>query len=210
MPEDDGILLPPSLVAVPGATPALIGGVFAAAAGLYRAAPWTLLGEQTPLEVCCPAGSTRRLVVVLGAGGQAYGLCAYDSAADLQQALESADPLAAAGALRWLALSYEPSHFIARQDLEAVKQHGWQAAEAQAYPAITRLGMPGPDLHAPFLEDLVWLEGALPALAEFCQGYPAQEAPSRREQGAWTSVVKTHRGPAEVSVRILASGNITR
>jgi hypothetical protein len=45
------------------------------------------------------------------------------------------------------------------------------AGEA-AYPAIARIGSPGPDLQPPALQDLLWLEGCLPALCQFFTSYP--------------------------------------
>ena len=112
MPDGEHLLLPPSLVGISGVTPDLIGSVFAAAAELYHIEPWKRLGGETPIEVRCPQGAPSRLAVVLGAAGQAFGLCVYDSAADLRRALAGADPLEAARAVNWLGVRVLSDRFL--------------------------------------------------------------------------------------------------
>ena len=197
MPEGEHLLLPPSLISIPGVTPDLIGSVFAAAAELYHIGPWKRLGGETPIEVRCPRQAPARLVVVLGAAGQAYGLCVYDSAADLSKALAGADPLEAARALNWLALSYESDDFLAAEDLAAIQHFGWHVAAEGAYPAITRIGSPGPELHSPTVGDLLWLDGALRGLGKFTLHHlNAQQAVLQ---------VETSRGAVELALRISGS-----
>ena len=154
-------LLPPALLSVPGVTPQLLQSLFAAAADFYSIQPWSILKGEKVIAVRSPE---LRLVVVMGAGGQAFGISVYDSPADLQLMFQLDDPLAAAGALCWLALTYETAEYIDRDDLKAIHQHGWPVAGIDAYPAIARIGTPGPDLQPPTLQDLLWLEGCLRAL----------------------------------------------
>lgn len=161
-------LLPPALLSVPGVTPQLLQSLFAAAADFYSLQPWTILNGEKVIAVRSP---DLRLVVVMGAGGQAFGISVYDSPADLQLMLHLDDPLAAAGALCWLALTYETAEYIDRDDLKAIHQHDWPLAGIEAYPAITRIGTPGPDLQPPTLQDLLWLEGCLQALCLLFSSY---------------------------------------
>jgi hypothetical protein len=155
------MLLPPALLAVPGVTPQLLGSLFAAAADFHAIQPWKFLKKEIVIQVYAP---DRRLVVLMGAGGQAFGLSIYDSPADLQRMYRSTDPLDAAEALCWLTLSYETAEYLARDDLDALNQYGWRVAGEAAYPAIARIGTPGPDMQPPSLQDLLWLEGCLRAL----------------------------------------------
>ena len=205
MPEEEHPLLPPSLLSIPGVTPALLGSVFTAAAVLYRIEPWKRLAEEVPIEVRCPRQAPPRLVVMLGAGGQAYGLCAYDSAADLRMAQESADPLEAASGLNWLALSYDSADFLALEDIEAAQRFGWLVAAEEAYPAITRLGSPGPGMHPPTLEDLLWLDGALRGLGEFFTYPLVLDNHGGLKPQAAVLRVEASQGPCELAQRIPGS-----
>jgi len=161
MSETDPLLLPPALLSVRGVRPQLLQSLFAAAADFYEIQPWTVLKGEKVIEVQSP---DPRLVVVMGAAGQSFGISVYDSPDDLQRMYRAADPLDAAGALCWLALSYETAEYLDRDDLQAIHQYGWRVAGEAAYPAIVRIGSPGPDLQPPTLRDLLWLEGCLRAL----------------------------------------------
>jgi hypothetical protein len=200
-PEAEHPLLPPSLLSIPGVTPALLGSVFAAAAELHRIEPWKRLGGETPIEVRCPRGSPPRLVVLLGAGGQAFGLCVYDRAADLRRAQESADPLEMAGGLSWLALSYDSADFLAMEDLEAAKRYGWPVAAEEAYPAIARLGL---ELRPPALEDLRWLDGALRGLGEYFTRHAEADGSDQVKPQRAVLRVETCEGSLELALRIPA------
>jgi len=204
LPDDDHPLLPPGLLSIPGVTPALLGSVFAAAAELYRIGPWKRLAGETPIELRCPQQAPPRLLVVLGAGGQAFGLCVYDSAGDLSRAQESADPLETAGGLNWLALSYDSADFLALEDLAAVERFGWPVAGEEAYPAITRLGSPGPELHPPTLDDLIWLDGALRGMGEYITHHLELDEHSRLAPYQVVLQVETSAGPVELGLRIPA------
>jgi len=204
MPDEEHPLLPPGLLSITGVTPALLGSVFAAAAELYRIGPWKRLAGETPIEVRCPQQAPPRLVVMLGAGGQAFGLCAYDSAADLRMAQESADPLETAGGLNWLALSYDSDDFMAVEDLAAVGRFGWPVAGEEAYPAIARLGSPGPELHSPALDDLRWLDGALRGLGDYFTHHLELDERSRLVPYQAVLRVETSDGPVELALRIPA------
>lgn len=169
--SEDFPLLPPSLTQVPGVSPALLEGIFAAAADFYSLSPWGALGGETNIAVHIPSQSEARLVVVMGAGGQVYGVSVYDSAADLQRMYRLDDPLAAAAEISWLALTYETAEYMSADDRWAIERFGWRVANPSAYPAIVRIGAPGPELRPPQLDDLVWLEGALRSLCLFVEHY---------------------------------------
>ncbi len=170
--SENPLLLPPSLTSVPGVSHGLLASLFQAAAEFYALAPWLALGSETNLAIHYPGAAEARLVVVMGSGGQAYGLSVYDCLDDLRRMYQLNDPLAAANELCWLALTYETAEYLSRADLRAVERFGWQVANPSAYPAIVRIGSPGPELHPPLLTDLVWLEGALRILTQFLRQRP--------------------------------------
>lgn len=161
--DSEPMLLPPALLEVPGVTPQILQSLFAAAAEFYAIQPWKFSKGEIVIAVQSP---DERLVVLMGAAGQAFGLSVYDSQADLQRMYNSTDPLDAAEALCWLTLSYETAEYLAQSDLDLASKQGWLVAGEAAYPSIARIGTPGPDLQPPVLQDLLWLEGCLRALCQ--------------------------------------------
>jgi len=136
--NDSGALwFPPVLLSVAGVTPQLLQGLFAAAADFFEIQPWKILKGEKVIEVWSPEA---RLVVVMGAAGQSFGISVYDSSADLQRMYQAQDPLEAAGALCWLALTYETAEYLDQGDLGAIRRYGWRVAGEIAYPSIARIG----------------------------------------------------------------------
>ena len=88
------------------------------------------------------------------------------------------------------------AEYLDRDDLLAIHSHGWRVAGEAAYPAIARIGSPGPDLRAPTLQDLSWLEGCLRALYQLFTYHLILD-----EQGEPNPVELTV--PVETSVGIL-------
>lgn len=200
------LLAPPSLLSVPGVMPVLLGSLFGAAADLFRTAPWKLFQSEIPIEVYCPRESLARIVVVLGAADQCLGLSVHDSPMDFERMKQAQNPLEAAEYLSWLALSYDPAAYLAQEDLDAIREHGWDIAGDFAYPSILRIGTPGPDLHAPALEDLIWLEGGLMGLTAFFQQFFGFENVDWSQEYDQTISVNTNTGQAVVRIRLPARG----
>jgi hypothetical protein len=163
MNDSEVLWFPPALLSVTGVTLQLLQGLFEAAADFFETQPWKVLKDESVIEVGSPES---RLVVVMGAAEQSFGISVYDSPADLQRMYQAQDPLEAAEALCWLALTYETAEYLDQGDLQAIRHYGWRVAGEAAYPSIARIGSPGPDLHLPALQDLFWLEGCLRALCE--------------------------------------------
>ena len=193
MNEADPLLFPPAFLSVAGVTPQLLQRLFAAAADFYAIHPWKFFKSETVIEVRAP---DPRLVVVMGSAGQSFGISVYDSPADLQRMYQAVDPLDAAGALCWLALTYETAEYLDRDDLQTIDKHRLRVAGNEAYPAIARIGSPGPDLQPPTLQDLFWLEVCLPALCQLFTSHLILD-----EQGGPYPVELTI--PVETSVGLL-------
>ena len=151
----------PSLIAVPGVSNQLLGSLFRFAADFYRHSPWICFNSDLPIEIEYPPSAQSRITVVMGSAGQAFGLSIYDSREDIQRVYDARTPLDGFDQISWLALSFDPIHYLAEEDAAAIKENAWPIVNEAAYPVITRVGAPGPDLHAPTLADLEWLEGAL-------------------------------------------------
>jgi len=199
MSDIEPLLFPPAYLSIVGVTPQLLQGLLAAAADFYEVQPWKILKSETVIEVGAPDA---RLVVVMGAAGQSFGISVYDSPADLQRMYQAADPLDAAEALCWLALTYETAEYLDQGDLQAIRRYGWRVAGEAAYPAIARIGSPGPDLQPPMLKDLYWLEGCLLALRQFFTSYLVLGEQGEPDAAELTIPVETSAGLLETRLRL--------
>lgn len=203
---DRYFLNPPSLLSLPGVSIPLLGDIYTAAAEFYRLAPWGLLDDEKPIEVRYPYEAQARIVVITGAGGDARGFSAYDSAEDLKRMYAAANPLAAGQELNWLSLTYDSDVFIADDDLKAIEGNAWPVEDDGAYPSILRLGSPGADMYPPTFDDISWLEGAIPALVTYFQDQGKLNGGQEFEQAARELEINTRDGLAKVTLRIPASG----
>src|SRR5437763_13237598 len=82
----------PALLSVRGVTPQSVGGLFAAAAKFYRAAPWVALnnGQTFALQIPAKGGATW-IASVMGNGGVEYGLAVYKSWSAFEKVYLGAD-----------------------------------------------------------------------------------------------------------------------
>ncbi len=161
------VLLPPALATIPHATPELLGRIYGYTASFYRLAPWQIVPGEAPLEVRYPADGAARWIVVIGSGGDTFGLSISDSRADLERMYAGGDPLELARSICWLALTFDTAEYLAIEDLDAIQRQSWPVVNENAFPALYRVGGPQADIQAPTLEDLLWLDGVLPALLQY-------------------------------------------
>jgi tetratricopeptide (TPR) repeat protein len=153
----------PGLLSVRGVTPALVGGLFAAAADYFRAAPWVQLTNGQTFALQIPAISpATQIVSVMGNGGVEYGLAVYKSWAAFEKVyLGADDPRELLSGQ--VALWYGGPEMLPFDDLELCQRNGWDVAGPEAYPmAIVVKGESG--LLRPDLGQLRWLEAALRAI----------------------------------------------
>lgn len=154
----------PGLVTLPGMTLPLVEHLYTAAAKFHEAAPWRFLSDLHPIEIRYPPDDApARYAVVMGSGGEVYGLSVQDTFADLQRMIENVTGQDLTGEISWLALSYEEAVAMSFDDLDAIERHGWPVPDERAYPVILRTR---PKIHVgpPTRQDLLWLAGALPAI----------------------------------------------
>ncbi len=192
----------PSLTAVPGVSNQLLGSLFRLAADFFRLSPWQSFNSDLPIEISYPTSVQSRVVVVMGSAGQAFGLSIYDSRGDIQRVYDARTPLDGFDQISWLALSFDPIHYLAEEDAATIKENSWPIANEAAYPVITRVGAPGPDLHAPTLADLEWLEGALSGLNKMLGEAYASVEVARYFGYEVTLRIQTYRGLRDIQIRV--------
>lgn len=155
----------PGLLTVPGATPALIAHLFALAADYARLAPWRWFTDRHIFAIRVPPDAPPRYAVVMGMGGESYGLSVHDSWDDLHLILCGFPPAFLVQRISHVALSFDNPLKMRDDDLDAQERLGWPVADADHYPMILRLDhRSGNPAALPSLADLHWLEAALAAL----------------------------------------------
>ncbi len=156
----------PGLLDTPGVTPFMIKGLFEAAASFYREAPWRWLDDSHPIEMRYPAKGQPRYAVVMGHGGEAYGLAIYNSMDVLRETYAGTPPEELIGRETWIALLFGEAIETPFADLDAIEAHNWPIAGKHAYPFVVQAGLSARPIR-PGKSDLLRLEAALLALPRF-------------------------------------------
>ncbi len=157
----------PGLLETRGVTPFMVKGVFEAAAFFYREAPWRWIDDANPIEMRYPVDSKPRYAVVMGYGGEAYGLAIYDSTDVLRDTYAGTPAEQLLGRETWTVLLFGEAIETPFNDLDAIEAHDWPIADKYAYPLLLRVGLERPS--RPGKSDLRRLEAALLAIPCFAQ-----------------------------------------
>ena len=193
----------PGLVKIPQVTPPLIGHLFELAAGFYRDSPWQWLNDNHPMEIRYPPENKPRYAVVMGSGGEVFGLAVYDTLDDLRTMYR--DDLSTqqmTSMTTWSVLFFEEATAMSFDDLDAMIEYGWQVAAEDAYPVFGR-STRSMEMAPPGRSDLLWMEGALAAIL----AYLPQCKRIRHGRPHTTDImlpVATISGEAQVSLKIPA------
>jgi hypothetical protein len=164
-------------------------GFAEAAKGFFEAAPWQHLGNYDLLEIETPSvRADLRFAVVLGAGGEEFGLGFYRSPEHFwaPMAEEGAAALLSGGGV-W-AVTFETITGIPLRDADLWEDHALPVAAENAYPAALRYEERG-RVRRPGAEVLGFLEGLLRALA--------QTSEEEMDAGRWCKKAKTFDGEVE-------------
>lgn len=200
----------PGYLSVKGVTPELVGGLFAAAAEFYHAAPWVKLNNSQVLALRHPAESDYRYAIVMGNGGVEYGVMMLLRWEDVRrQFLGDDDPMEQIPKGGLQSIFYDTIDKVPVADLEAMEKYGWTVAAPDAYPIawiVDRKGRP----RRPSRQDLEWYEAALRAipiivrdeLKPNAQGHTRRLSATAEYAPIETTVeVATHRGTISVAVK---------
>ena len=178
----------PGLLSVKGATQPLVAELFEAAAEYYAQAPWRWLDNLAPLEIHYPPDGPARYVVLLGNGGEEFGLGLYTSLDDLCFQYTMSDYEQIFKKISALSLTYDEPMALSFEDLDAIETHGWPVARADAYPLVMkvvppiRIGLPTAAEMAllaaalrtipPFVTEALGADRGLPVVAEHAYPLP--------------------------------------
>ena len=152
----------PGLISILGITPPLLGHIYTSASEFFEMAPWRVLNDFHPIEIRYPADAPARYAVVMGSGGEVYGVSVQDTLAELKKMYAAPERHDLTDEMTWLVLFYEKAMTMSFDDLDAITQYGWPVTDELAYPVIGR-AEPGAEIGLPTRQDLFWLAAALPA-----------------------------------------------
>lgn len=156
----------PGLLKAPGVTPFMARGLFEAAAFFYRESPWRWIEDTNPIELHYPINSQPRYAVVMGHGGQTYGLAMYDSKDVLHETYAGIPPDQLIGRHIWTALIFGEAIEMPFDDLDAMETYDWPVAGPYAYPLLFQIGFSGRPTR-PSKSELLRMEAALLAIPRF-------------------------------------------
>jgi tetratricopeptide (TPR) repeat protein len=191
----------PGLLSVKGVTPELVGGMFAAAAEFYRAAPWMHLSDQQTLAVQVLPEREPRFVQVMGGGGVTYGLAMYRRWEDVERVFGFADhPLELLPPEGGHSFFFDDISKVPFDDLEAIERYGWEVADKRAYP-IPAIITPKEEARRPSRADLIWYEATLRAIPIVLRDHLQPDERGDYLPVETTFSVPTHAGEASVHIK---------
>lgn len=159
----------PALSGMRGMTLPLLAEFYTAAAQFHRQAPWRWLDNLMPIELHYPADGPAWYVVVMGGGGDSYGLAFYRSLADLKLQYTIRDPQRIIEKITSFSVTFDDPTYLAFEDLDAIEEHGWPVNGPAAYPWIMKV-MPPARIVAATLDEVVLCAAALRAVPGFVTG----------------------------------------
>jgi tetratricopeptide (TPR) repeat protein len=181
--EDTGA--PPGALSGRGVTVDKMRRFAEAAARFYRAAPWRHLTSDDLIRVEAPsAGAGLSLVVVLGAGGEVFGLSFLQSLEQFELISAGAGPAEVSPRGAWAVYFDAPWH-IPPLDVGLWERERLPLAGDAAYPWAVRIE-PGGRASRPDADLLAYFEGVLAALAATTE--------AELDGGRWTKAVETAEG----------------
>ncbi len=194
----------PGLAAVPSVTLPLIGHLYELAADFYRATPWRRLNDSHPLEIRYPPDASPRYAVVMGSGGEVFGLAVYDTLADLQLMYRpELSPQQTTRMAGWSVLFFEEAIAMSFGDLDAMAKYDWPVAAENAYPVFGRTTRAG-EIVQPTKADAFWMEGVLAGILAFLSHHKRALRRSVIKPIEVTLPVTTISGQAQVYLRLPA------
>jgi tetratricopeptide (TPR) repeat protein len=157
----------PGLFAQPGVTPELVGEMFAAALDFHRAEPWVSLENEDLLAIQVGEQAEPYYVMVMGAGGEEYGLSLSRSLQELETFFSATSPEDILQGSGQDAFLFNQPPYISFDDLEAIQRYGWELPAPDMVPTpwtVKDEGIARPDAGM-----LKWYVAALQAIAVFTQ-----------------------------------------
>ncbi len=129
----------PALVDTEGASPELIGDLYAVSARYFKAAPWRTMRPSDIVAVSCPQLSHLTYYAAgMGQNGEGMGFMLFD-APDVIRSMFGAEQSDAE--FGGLSLTLEDKHDMAPADIAAAEQFGWPVVSDESWPMLVNMNM---------------------------------------------------------------------
>jgi len=156
---------PPSMMAITGVAPQMVGGFYDSAAAFYQAKAWSFTPPDTAVEVRCS-----ELIhglwhaVVMGQMGEEFGIILFDDRDSLESLLGLGPEDAESGAMemRGIAFSLNEQQMVHPRDVAAAEQFGWPVAAPEAWPVAYFVS--DGEIRPLEVAELQFLSAAIPAV----------------------------------------------
>jgi hypothetical protein len=161
----------PGLHDVPGVTKEVARDFYAAAAAYFQAVPWEHISDSMPIAISMPPGEEPFYLVVMGNGGETYGLALYEDYEELSLLYSGAPKEAMPDETRWVSITYDGPHFLPFGDLDGIAENNWPIAGPNAYPLFMVFYPVEDEIDRPDPEDIEMATAALRAIPHFVKNY---------------------------------------
>jgi tetratricopeptide (TPR) repeat protein len=185
--------MPPGALEGKGITLERMRAYADAAKTFFEASPWLRLSNEDLLEIEAPSLRTdMKFALVLGAGGQEFGLGFYRHMDQYWAMAEAESPDDLPTRELW-SLTFDDITEIPPADADLWEDHGLPVPEDGAYPVAVhyenrgRVRRPGADV-------LAFMEGLMRALAATTE--------EEMDSGRWTKRVETFDGPSDYTLSL--------
>lgn len=156
------------LLQIPKVTHPLLEELYTAAEAYYLDAPYEIISDSEPIAIRFPPDAPPKYAVIMGYGGEEYGLAIYEDLAQLVSIYSGMHPQDMADeSIVWLAILYDLPHYLPFEDLDAIAEYGWPIVAEDAYPLVTRLRPAVEGFELPDEAEIRMLAAALRAIPEF-------------------------------------------
>ena len=190
--EGEGSLVVPGILEPPGMTVERVASFAEAARLFYQGAPWHHLSSQDLLRIEGKGfPSEFRHAIVMGAGGQEFGLLLFEKPALHQAMISDEASKKIFGEALQVSVFFGPIYELPLQDADLFMDHGLPVAGPKAYPWTARFG-PKRRVRRLNPASLAQVEAILRALAATTE--------PEIDGGRWTRLVPTPDGAVEVTL----------
>jgi tetratricopeptide (TPR) repeat protein len=166
-----------------------------AARDFYRSAPWNHLDGDDLIQIESPKSSGgQKYVVVMGSGGETFGLAFYKSAARYRRTLAAEPPDLSGRPDRLMAVVFWGPQGVWPADVAVWREHGLPLAGPEAYPVAAFQDYSSGEKFRAGAEMVAHAEGLLRALAATTE--------EELDAGRWTKRVMTADGEREYTLAL--------
>lgn len=197
-----------------GITAEAMASFFRTAARLYRAAPWSVVPDDTSIiGVTIESLTVRDAVVsIIGQAGESYGFVCFASLGDFETYFDASELMAEdhlPKLPRHVALNFDRGADISPALRKEIAAYGWEVAGANAYPWVSPVDEDAV-FSPPTPAELTRIEAIAGAIAQLVETEPdLPDAWERAEPLIRTITVATGAGPIEVTLTVPHAATLT-